>query len=117
MQLAGLVIEENVLKYCIEFLSEFAHHKVQCRYRSQVKTAIHYRHDKLAAGMRLHVDADFIHLILHRFVSVIHRLSQLDNDNAGYAEKLLQASTVGQYCKKLVGVIQVSIIHFFRFIF
>ncbi|CAH3172967.1 unnamed protein product, partial [Porites evermanni] len=41
-----------------------------------------------------------------RFVSVIHRLSQLDNDNAGYAEKLLQASTVGQYCKKLVGVIQ-----------
>ena len=90
---------------------------MQCRYRSQVQTAIHYRHDKLAAGMRLHVDADFIQLILHRFVSVIHRLSQLDNDNAGYADKLLQASTVGQYCKKLVGVIQVSIIHFFRFIF
>lgn len=117
MQLAGLVIEENVLKYCIQFylslliLSQFA------RYRSQVQSAIHYRHDKLAAGIRLHVDADFIHLILHRFVSVIHRLSQLDSDNAGYAEKLLQASTVGQYCKKLVGVIQVSIVHFFRFIF
>ncbi|KAJ7394035.1 Ectopic P granules protein 5 [Desmophyllum pertusum] len=41
-----------------------------------------------------------------RFVSVIHRLTQLDNDNAGYAEKLLQASTVGQYCKRLVGIIQ-----------
>nr|XP_058943375.1 ectopic P granules protein 5 homolog [Pocillopora verrucosa] len=41
-----------------------------------------------------------------RFVTAIHRLSQLDNDNAGYAEKLLQASTVGPYCKRLVGIIQ-----------
>ena len=41
-------------------------------------------------------------------MSVIHRLSQLDTDNAGYAEKLLQASTVGQYCKRLVGIMQVQ---------
>ena len=41
-------------------------------------------------------------------MTAIHRLSQLDNDNAGYAEKLLQASTVGPYCKRLVGIIQVK---------
>lgn len=41
-----------------------------------------------------------------RFLSVIHRLSQLDSDNAGYAEKLLQAATVGKYCERLVGIIQ-----------
>ena len=39
---------------------------------------------------------------------MIHRLSQLDSDSAGYAEKLLQASTVGQYCKRLAGIIQVE---------
>ena len=39
---------------------------------------------------------------------MIHRLSQLDTDNAGYAEKLLQASTVGHYCKRLVGIMQVQ---------
>ena len=38
---------------------------------------------------------------------MIRCLSQLDNDNAGYAEKLLQATTVGKYCEKLVGIIQV----------
>ena len=38
---------------------------------------------------------------------MIHRLSQLDSDNAGYAEKLLQAATVGKYCERLVGIIQV----------
>ena len=55
--------------------------------------------------------ANFLHLRLqicfNRFVSVIRCLSQLDNDNAGYAEKLLQATTVGKYCEKLVGIIQV----------
>ena len=39
---------------------------------------------------------------------MMHCLSQLDTDNAGYAEKLLQASTVGQYCKRLVGIMQVQ---------
>ena len=39
---------------------------------------------------------------------MMHHLSQLDSDNAGYAEKLLQPSTVGQYCKRLVGIMQVQ---------
>ena len=44
-----------------------------------------------------------------RFTNLIHRLTQLDTENAGYAEKLLQYSTVGEYCKRLAGVIQVSV--------
>ena len=48
-----------------------------------------------------------LQICFNRFVSVIRCLCQLDNENAGYAEKLLQATTVGKYCEKLVGIIQV----------
>ncbi|XP_048581759.1 ectopic P granules protein 5 homolog isoform X2 [Nematostella vectensis] len=46
-----------------------------------------------------------------RFTRILHRLCQLDGENAGYAEKLLLYPTAGEFSARIAGVIQCHVDH------